>query len=419
MFNILFSIFISICEFLILQKYLMTMIGKRKVSNWASLVFFIVSVSLWSLSAPDRNPYFNLVITITAMLVFSFQYSCTLIIRFICIALYIGIGFLTEPLALLVFKIGDYAGKNYIVCIISELIRLIIVLIIGQMKMEKIVVLPKKISSMLFVIPCVSIVNYCLIIQTASSSNTPSHIILCITMIITIVAINYLLFFIFNKFNDMVSKKHEDDLYIQEMKHKELYYAEVQECNEYVQDIKHDLKNRLSALYDSVDYSNELAATKIKELLVNLENVDQRIYTDNPALNSILKIKLTQAKEYGISSEIKIQVPMNMKVDCGDLGIVYGNLLDNAIEACEKVTPENRFISLESKYIEGSLVLVVKNSKTSDFQTDLKTNKADKRNHGRGINSVKRVVEKYNGIIKFVDNINEFEVNAILYGIAS
>ncbi|MFA9375884.1 MAG: ATP-binding protein [Lachnotalea sp.] len=215
----------------------------------------------------------------------------------------------------------------------------------------------------------------------------------------------------------MANQKHEDELYIQEMKHKEVYYAEVQECNENVQNIKHDLKNQLGTLYDCMDSKSDFAKAKIKELFCELENVDQRIYTENAMLNSILKIKFTLAKERGIRTDVKVQVPINIMIDCGDLGIVYGNLLDNAIEACDKVYLENRYITLASKYIEGSLILIIKNCKTIEKNENLKTSKSDKTSHGRGIKSVKKVVEKYNGSVKFEDFGEDFEVSAIFYGI--
>ena len=360
----LFNIFSSFCEFLIYQKYLKELIGNRKTTKWTFVIVFAVCVSIYSITSPFLNPYINLIINISSLFIFSLQYKSSLIIRLIYLFLYVGIEFVTEPLGILLLEINTYSGKYLI--LITELIRFAIVLIICQMKLSKIVSLPRSISSLLLVIPIIGVINYCLVINIAVSEITIENIILCISIVIAIAATNYLLFYIFNKFNHILNQKHEDELYIQEMRHKEAYYAEVQECNEYVRDIKHDLKNQLLTLYDCIDNSSEFAASKIKELLMELDHVDNRIFTDNVSLNSILKIKFTLAKEHNIKIEVKIQVPMNMKMDCGDLGIIYGNLLDNAIEACEKVMSDGRYIKLESKYIEGSLVLNIKNSKINE-----------------------------------------------------
>lgn len=106
-----------------------------------------------------------------------------------------------------------------------------------------------------------------------------------------------------------------------------------------------------------------------------------------------------------------------MQLERGDIGVLYGNLLDNAIEACRKVPEGKRFIRLENKYQSGKLLLVITNSKTMEKNENLKTTKKDSYSHGRGILSVQRVAEKYNGTAGFTDKGEVFEASVILYGI--
>ena len=91
--------------------------------------------------------------------------------------------------------------------------------------------------------------------------------------------------------------------------------------------------------------------------------------------------------------------------------------MDNAIEACRKVEEDRRFIRIENKFTEGKLLLIVENSKTGERNESLKTTKKDNYSHGRGIHSVRKVVEKYNGTVTFTDKGEIFEVSAMLYGI--
>lgn len=65
------------------------------------------------------------------------------------------------------------------------------------------------------------------------------------------------------------------------------------------------------------------------------------------------------------------------------MGILYGNLLDNAIEACRYVEPDKRFIRMKSKMMNGNLIISVINSKQEKRNVDLVTMKPDKENHGR------------------------------------
>ena len=112
-----------------------------------------------------------------------------------------------------------------------------------------------------------------------------------------------------------------------------------------------------------------------------------------------------------------IRIPKKMQLDHGDIGVLYGNLVDNAVEACSKVPEGQRFVKIENKYQSGILLLIITNSKTGKKNKSLKTTKKDNIRHGHGVQSVRKVVEKYNGTVSFTDKGDIFEVSAMLYGI--
>ena len=112
---------------------------------------------------------------------------------------------------------------------------------------------------------------------------------------------------------------------------------------------------------------------------------------------SVLKVKSIKAKEKEIPMQVTTLLPQRVSVDIGDMGVLYGNLLDNAIEAAMAVEQEKRYVHVESKFQEGRLLLSIKNSKPSGTCSYQQTNKKDKINHGRGIRSVRKVAEKYGG----------------------
>lgn len=118
-----------------------------------------------------------------------------------------------------------------------------------------------------------------------------------------------------------------------------------------------------------------------------------------------------------VSTVMGILYPKQMQLDHGDIGVLYGNLVDNAVEACSKVPEGQRFVKIENKYQSGILLLVITNSKTGKKNKSLKTTKKDNIRHGHGVQSVRKVVEKYNGTVSFTDKGDIFEVSAMLYGI--
>ncbi len=150
-----------------------------------------------------------------------------------------------------------------------------------------------------------------------------------------------------------------------------------------------------------------------------LEQIDADSYTVNPSVDTVLRIKLGLAKAEGIKVDFMILIPKRLEIDYGDIGVLYGNLLDNAIEACRKIPEKERFIRVENKYHAGKLLLVINNSKENRKNEHFKTTKKDLYSHGHGVASVRRVVEKYNGVIQFKDNGTTFEVSAMLYGIGT
>ena len=74
-------------------------------------------------------------------------------------------------------------------------------------------------------------------------------------------------------------------------------------------------------------------------------------------VNAILKVKSVKAKEKEIPMQVTTLLPQRVSVDIGDMGVLYGNLLDNAIEAAMAVEQEKRYVHVESKFQEGRLLL--------------------------------------------------------------
>ena len=148
-------------------------------------------------------------------------------------------------------------------------------------------------------------------------------------------------------------KQYEDEeMYREEMFYKEIYYNEVEKRNECVQNLRHDLKNKLLELYHLAKKGiQKLLWSRWEACVRELGKIDERIYTDNPIIDSVLRIKFGLAKSEGIEIDTAIHIPGQMQLERGDIGVLYGNLLDNAIEACRKVPEGKRFIRLENKSI--------------------------------------------------------------------
>ena len=121
---------------------------------------------------------------------------------------------------------------------------------------------------------------------------------------------------------------------------------EVRSIHAEMRGYKHDFHSHLQTLRGLLaEGEYERAAAYIDELDERLQSVDTLLKTGNVTLDAILSAKLAQAKAAKIAITVKATVPEGLTISDTELGIVVGNLLDNAIEACRDISGE-RFLRL-------------------------------------------------------------------------
>ena len=123
--------------------------------------------------------------------------------------------------------------------------------------------------------------------------------------------------------------------------------------------------------------------------------------TGNKAVDALLYQKRKQAEAENIIWECDVQMPKESCINEFDLCVLFGNILDNALEACGRMQrDERRFINIQAKTVKKCFLLEVKNSmdRTEKF-TEGFTNKDDSQEHGIGLLNVGDVVNRYNGAV--------------------
>jgi two-component system sensor histidine kinase AgrC len=420
MIGLFFTLFANTLDFWILRKYLQCFSHKRKLGHYQRVILFVSCVLLLSAANFYGNPNVNLLFSFAIIYLYSFSFSYSCLYHVVMPILYIGLGFVSEPIGfLLTRRLGAYISPEmsyYISAFICEIIRYLLVRAICHEWYIKLPALSAHISLLLFLIPLSSVFISCIAIYLTGTYDNFTGNMLCLAIILMILLTNILTFAIFHKLNVLLSSNYEKELLLQEARAKEQYYKEVEEYNKKVQEIKHDLKNRLLALYATAEKDTGFH-TEFRKILGELENGEKTIYTSNVIINTILNSKFHVAERKKIKVSTSILVPKEMNLDYSDAGILLGNLLDNATEACEKLPAGKRWMSLNMLYKEHMLILKVSNSKDGK-KVDI--NKSRKRNlvsSGIGTHSVKCIAEKYNGTVSFMDMGETFEVCAVLYGI--
>ena len=180
---------------------------------------------------------------------------------------------------------------------------------------------------------------------------------------------------------------------------------EIRRLHESMRSIKHDMKNHLMVTLSYLnDRDSESAKQYISQILNKLNAVHSYIETGNSLLNHIINDKLSLAREKGIDVKAEIENLDFEAMDSVDFSALLSNLLDNAIEACEKEkSPEMSVMIFRRKEYD---TIVVKNKVTEsvlDNNPDLVTSKEDKEEHGKGVARIKQITDKYNGMSDFYE----------------
>lgn len=415
---------INIFDLFIYRRFLEVFIGKRKTSVEFSIFLLIVCEVIGSAVNQLGINWLNLVTMASILSIYICQYEAKLRSKVITVCLYMGLVVIAEPIGYIIYRIlargvfEDAVVGYYFAVFVMEIFLLLVVELFCKIKAGKCVkvsLLPKEIAYTLALIPFASVVSCFLLIEIAREIMSANTMILCMCVIFSIVVTNYIVFLIVHKYTGMAEKRHEEEMIYQEIAYNDEYYQDVEKYQEQIQDIKHDMKNQLAAMYDAVERGErELVRDTLAEMLGDIRLAEDIIYSANPILNSLLKVKVAKAREKGIEMTVKAFVPKRMSIDSGDMGVMYGNLIDNAIEACMKVAGGKRFVDVETKYQDGKLLITIRNSKTGEVNQDFITTKEDKRKHGRGIRSVRRVAEQYGGNLLLEDEGNTFKASLLL-----
>ena len=402
---------------------------RRYVPELACACALILLAAAWAKVDVGGSPYLNLLILVLVLSLVTLFFEGNIGSKAASVIVFMGTGIVIEPVGVLMLYALHYiSGESpiylyYLVTAFCAFIRGNVIFFLCKFLSRKnlnLLKLPKEIVGVLVLVFAFAVVNCCFITILSMETDSVKSKLMCISVIGSIALTYYFMLYMIERVSFLVKKQHEDELYIEEMRYKDIYYAEAEKRNEYVQKLKHDLKNKLFGLHHLI-VAGDIGTLQeqIKILCNELEQIDADSYSVNPSVDTVLRIKLGMAKAEGIKVDSLILIPKQLEIDYGDIGVLYGNLLDNAIEACRKVPEKERFIRVENKYQSGKLLLVITNSKENRKNNHFKTTKEDAYSHGHGIASVRRVVEKYNGVIRFTDNGMTFEASAMLYGIGT
>lgn len=166
--------------------------------------------------------------------------------------------------------------------------------------------------------------------------------------------------------------------------------------------LRHDLKNHLRALGGMLQSGNtDDALAYIQTMQSDLEDATYFAVTGNTAVDAILNEKLLTAQRQETNLRFDAVTLKNTKAKPMDLCIILSNALDNALEACRKLSDiQSRTVSLKIREESDFLLISVQNpvaQPPKKLGNSFLSDKKDRENHGIGLRSIRLTAEKYSG----------------------
>ena len=189
-------------------------------------------------------------------------------------------------------------------------------------------------------------------------------------------------------------------------------FRQLTENIEHARAARHDLRHHLSVISNYVNDQNyDGLRAYLDEYTDNLPEDAIAPLCQNYAVDAVARHYLSRVHQTGVELNIRFQLPAETGIPDSDLCIVFGNILENAVESCLRQKKGRRFITACCEATGKRVLLTVDNS--GDDGTAAA--KADRyKGMGVGMKSVRAVAEKYGGSLDFRREGGIYKTSVIL-----
>ena len=202
---------------------------------------------------------------------------------------------------------------------------------------------------------------------------------------------------LFTQRNVYKEKKQLTEKYLNEQKN---HYEYLEKRERETKKFRHDFRSHLELISNlAKNHEVDEIHSYLETLQIKIDELGNGVTVQNGIVDAILNQYYAKALQLGITMEVKGRFPGDCGIDAYDICTIFSNILSNAIEAAEDA--EEKYVSVECRYNERNIIIVVKNSFRNEPENGspvLKTRKEDLDYHGYGLTNMKDSVDKYNGV---------------------
>ncbi len=344
-----------------------------------------------------------------SLIVLTYTRSMKMILFVTCSIYMINMG--CSTIAILPFvNYEDGLGFNQIYEVLD-----IFLILICELLAEKIVDTRKKTENIrnfsLGLVPLCSIGMLCMMIYTESSTKTG-----LVIASIGLILINFFTFYLYNMMSETLVNQYENEMLRQKIQGYSNQLDVMLQGEEKVKALRHDMKHHMNELKIlAANNENKAIEKYIGDMEDFITNPNEIVSSGNLEIDSVMNYMIRRAKEELQTVNVNVRLPKDVS-HCFDINVILGNLLENGIEAARQTEEKRLDVSIELQ--QGFLRIQIENSyngKLEKRHQKMFTTKRAEGLHGIGLENVRKIVEKYDGIMEMCPDRNIFRTTLILY----
>ncbi|MDO4274817.1 MAG: GHKL domain-containing protein [Eubacteriales bacterium] len=402
-------------RFYAIKRYIDFFVSKEKC-RWKNIwISYILGCFFtYAVSEIFVTPSINVISNILALLLLLFPYDIKLTKKLFMIFVIDAVNIFAD--IIVIQLLSGYVSGQPVEASYELITSLAILISTAFLKRsqdeEKDVSLPLMDIFILGMIPIISIIcMHCIAILTGNDKQV------VLTAAFSLILINVFLFYLYHTLTKF---------YVAQMNKKKLeqmvdVYANqldvMQESQERIKKLQHDMKHHMIELSAMAQQnSNEDMVRYLANMEKFMLNPSEKVSTGNREIDGVLNYMLRRADELLDVMDIDIQIPKQLYSKNFNICVILGNLVDNAIRESSK--SDEKYLSVHVRVQKDVLLILVENSYANTVRKEANKFKTSQENtaiHGLGLESVRQVVESYEGDMKIEYTGNRFRVQVLIY----
>lgn len=408
-------LFSNILELIIFTFFYRSLLSPNTNNKYEFVIIYTLCFLTKCLSNFFNNIQINIAISFFTYLILILKFSNSkLIYKLLSLSIYEGLSIFSESITYHLFQLFPLANENELLQMFFS--KLVLFLFIFLIKKYKYIIDEDYIdfkNSLLLSFQPLSIIIFIYVSNGEIIVNSKNSTLTIFSLILLIIS-NFISFYIFGETIKKNKFKKELDFEKARIKENELYYISLKKNIYDFKAYRHDLKHHFSTLKSMLYLKKYDEAYEFVNSLYDKTCNLSEIRSGDEFIDLVLTSRLHKIYSLNIKMYFEIR-PLDLSfINAMDLNTIYANIIDNAINSCEKC--KDRFIKIQTKSNNQYQIIKITNSclYTNEVNESFISTEKDNNEHGFGLINIKKTVKKYDGFVQFKFNSNSQEFVTIV-----